>query len=645
MAPALRSMRPARQHQAQRPVRSTRGAVVSYREISDSDPSEVEVSIPEDDDNDDDRERQIQALVRIIAREARLEHPNIRPLPRIKRSLNSTVPTKPAKKFKLEPEGVKPPWHTLPYHVLFSIFLYLSPFMRDSPLADTSQSVKCLLRLSRMCRAFCEPALSALYFLPPLHPAGKLKGLLDLLKMDPDSMSINYRDKVKHLEVDIYRAKPVLLYSLLKFTPRLRHLRLYSLGEYDRSKNITKHIPRWLFCDMPQPEALRDLRLHSWEWNGEINFPSIKSVHSHPAFTSLRSVRFYKLEHCDCGACRAPRELDYKNPAVQAEELVTALSLLPYLERLEFKSCDFAADLLPFLSMALTSLSVIDCDNVDSFIVEKFLSNHGYYLRELVLTQNYCLNMSFTTRLAELCPYLQVFIMDFNLSRERRLAGDVNPFDNLLLDYDPPSWPPTLQYLELQHLCRWEIQTAEILFNSLVESAHQLQDLRTLIITAIIKISWRDRAKFREHWMGTLERTFLRKSPPPSTRPTILKPTRTSQAGSSSSDSNDTRKQSFEAIPQRRSRRIAQRIALIDDMQSGSVTVGKGKEPANGGFESSAKQTQGGPVHGMCDVVKVRIDNLRPVSIPQAAENLADEDSGDSDWNGVDPEFDTSYAW
>ncbi|EER27461.1 hypothetical protein CPC735_027970 [Coccidioides posadasii C735 delta SOWgp] len=594
MAPALRSMRPARQHQAQRPVRSTRGAVVSYREISDSDPSEVEVSVPEDDDNDDDRERQIQALVRIIAREARLEHPNIRPLPRIKRSLNSTVPTKPAKKFKLEPEGVKPPWHTLPYHVLFT---------------------------------------------------GKLKGLLDLLKMDPDSMSINYRDKVKHLEVDIYRAKPVLLYSLLKFTPRLRHLRLYSLGEYDRSKNITKHIPRWLFCDMPQPEALRDLRLHSWEWNGEINFPSIKSVHSHPAFTSLRSVRFYKLEHCDCGACRAPRELDYKNPAVQAEELVTALSLLPYLERLEFKSCDFAADLLPFLSMALTSLSVIDCDNVDSFIVEKFLSNHGYYLRELVLTQNYCLNMSFTTRLAELCPYLQVFIMDFNLSRERRLAGDVNPFDNLLLDYDPPSWPPTLQYLELQHLCRWEIQTAEILFNSLVESAHQLQDLRTLIITAIIKISWRDRAKFREHWMGTLERTFLRKSPPPSTRPTILKPTRTSQAGSSSSDSNDTRKQSFEAIPQRRSRRIAQRIALIDDMQSGSVTVGKGKEPANGGFESSAKQTQGGPVHGMCDVVKVRIDNLRPVSIPQAAENLADEDSGDSDWNGVDPEFDTSYAW
>ncbi|EAS30787.3 uncharacterized protein CIMG_06266 [Coccidioides immitis RS] len=642
MAPALRSMRPARQHQAQRPVRSTRGAVVSYREISDSDPSEVEVSVPEDDDNDDDRERQIQALVRIIAREARLEHPNLRPLSRIKRSLNSTVPTKPAKKLKLEPEGVKPPWHTLPYHVLFSIFLYLSPFMRDSPLADTSQSVKCLLRLSRMCRAFCEPALSALYFLPPLHPAGKLKGLVDLLKMDPDSMSINYRDKVKHLEMDIYRAKPVLLYSLLKFTPRLRHLRLYSLGEYDRSKNITKHIPRWLFCDMPQPEALRDLRLHSWEWNGEINFPSIKSVHSHPAFTSLRSVRFYKLEHCDCGA---PRELDYKNPAVQAEELVTALSLLPYLERLEFKSCDFAADLLPFLSMALTSLSVIDCDNVDSFIVEKFLSNHGYHLRELVLTQNYCLNMSFTTRLAELCPYLQVFIMDFNLSRERRLAGDVNPFDNLLLDYDPPSWPPTLQYLELQHLCRWEIQTAEILFNSLVESAHQLQDLRTLIITAIIKISWRDRAKFREHWMGTLERTFLRKSPPPSTWPTILKPTRTSQAGSSSSDSNDTRKQSFEAIPQRRSRRIAQRIALTDDMQSESVSVGKGKEPANGGFESSAKQTQGGPVHGMCDVVKVRIDNLRPVSIPQAAENLADEDSGDSDWNGVDPEFDTSYAW
>jgi hypothetical protein len=50
-------------------------------------------------------------------------------------------------------------------------------------------------------------------------------------------------------------------------------------------------------------------------------------------------------------------------------------------------------------------------------------------------------------------------------------------------------------------------------------------------------------------------------------------------------------------------------------------------------------------IQGMCEVVEVRIDNLRPTETQATeADFLDDERSGDSDWNGEGDEVE-GYAW
>lgn len=63
--------------------------------------------------------------------------------------------------------GKAMPWNTLPYQVLVSIFEYASwPLVADAITPLTS--ISWLLRTALCCRAFAEPALSALYYSPPL---------------------------------------------------------------------------------------------------------------------------------------------------------------------------------------------------------------------------------------------------------------------------------------------------------------------------------------------------------------------------------------------------------------------------------------------------------------------------------------------
>lgn len=601
-----------------------------------------------------------QALGRTRTRKTRpqlSESPELSPLKPGKRSLKSKGPARPAKKAKLENNVNKPPWSTLPYHILFSIFFNLSPFTKENPLADVSQLVKCLLGLSRMCRAFFEPAVSALYFSPPLFPIAKAKGLLELLKKDQDTLFINYRNKVRYLEMDSYGVKAMLIYSLIKHTPRLRHLRLCDLEEYSRERSVARNIPRWLFCDMPQPEALRNLRLHSWEWNSEVTFPSIKTVHCHPAFTSLRSVRFFRLEHHGSGRqADGPEEIDYKNPAVQADEIASALSLLPNLERLEFKQCTFVRDLLQLLPRNLDALSIINCTDIDSSVVEEFLSTHGYHLRELAFRHNALLGMSFAARLSEFCPHLRSFVMDFNLAFKKSFRNSYyhtisGNYDHLKSDDVPPLFPPTLQYLELQYMRKWELSAAKNFFNSIIDAAPHLCELRTLIVTLIMEVDWRDRAVFRDQWVKKLERVFLRDSPPPSRRVSIAKPTPPPEPAPSSSDTGKRRLSCDDTAPTRRSKRLAERAAPVryrisdpDSEQESEDEYLAEPEPEleperlTLPVDSEARQ-------GMCNVVKIRIDNLRPGAVLLSAENISDEESDDTDWDGVDAEIDDTYAW
>jgi hypothetical protein len=66
-------------------------------------------------------------------------------------------------------------------------------------------------------------------------------------------------------------------------------------------------------------------------------------------------------------------------------------------------------------------------------------------------------------------------------------------------------------------------------------------------------------------------------------------------------------------------------------------------EPLVGNTKGKGKQRE--VIQGMCEVVEVRIDNLRPTETQVTeADFLDDERSGDSDWNGEDEEVE-GYAW
>jgi hypothetical protein len=252
-------------------------------------------------------------------------------------------------------------------------------------------------------------------------------------------------------------------------------------------------------------------------------------------------------------------------------------------------------------------------------------------------------------------------------------------------------------------------------FQSLIDSAGDLPDLRRLVIQAILNIGWRDRASFRDKWIGSLNRVFKRASKPPSLpamsqfitgnmvseiteeepvndeRSTIQSKIHSSRYSigrktSVSSSSTDTLDAS---PPSRRSTRASTKNLQLGtyaessdesdvgkDAEYQAATETKRAEPRINKFDRELnilKQTAGvdspsfssgsdddtpmvkigkgkgrqrDVIQGMCEVVEVRIDNLRPTETQATEADFLDEEkSGDEDWNGDDVDGPSSYAW
>lgn len=571
-------------------------------------------------------------------------------------------PLKKRKKTEIEEfpfvgSGTIPPWQTLPYHILFDIFYYASYPLVDKQTATRNSSVSWLAAVARLCRAFHEPALAALYHSPALLPAAKSHGLLSLLWEPQESLSTNYVSKVKELHVDaesllVYKSGPALGYfdltSLIQRTPQLRKLQLY------HKDDCLVGLPPWqipaskwtypgnLFVTLNQS----GIHLRSWDWNARFMesdrlVPLILGNHREPAFHSLREVRMLHLSYSEDEDPSNSREM----------VLATALKELPELRRLEFVECSIVNEiLLSNLPSTLTSLTIDNCDDVATSNFIPFLATHGHNLRELTLSHNRHLNMSFAVNLAQYCKQLVRFKMDLSIHDWSSYHDNEPHFKQLLGPSEIPTWPPTLQEIELIHLRKWDDFIAEAFFTSLIESAPDLKDLRKLVISAILKIGWRDRANFRERWIGKLESVFLRRSPPPDPAlRTLAKSTTTTEdqhRQSDTHDGNETSPQDFPPTPsKRKSARIAQQhIAETEHDTDGSQVSNSACAPARDGREKDPPIKH---VQGMCDVVMIRIDNSRPAETQFNEDDFLDDElSGDEDWDGNDPDPDGGgHAW
>lgn len=574
-------------------------------------------------------------------------------------------------------DGVVPNWSSLPYEILLTIFRYASSPLRDDLFNATAQT-SWPLQTAHVCKAFCEPALTAFYECPPLLNPLQPRGLLHLLSQDPNNTTINYRAKVRKIELDArstlgYAAPGRGVLNLDSLLPQLPNLSSVNItDETDYAPFTYRSLrPRYMYADgffrsFPFPENRR--RLKAFRINGNFlrfndtrkppiipdeganyythplafiasSFPWLQ-VLSEPVFNDLR---FLALSNLD---------FDLKHKSLGA-----ALSQLSSLESLRVTSCQSSDwSLLSNIPKSLQDLDIQNCNMLKSAVLSVYLAEHGRDLHTLVLSHNKALDLAFLPSLKSACPSLRELTIDFTYYSTLTMSKDTDPTFEFLLDaQNIPTWPSTLEKVELLHLRKFpNSDAAETLFGSLIESAENLPYLRILILKAAIDIGWRDRAGFRETWISRLQKTFLRKSQDPSP---YLASGRAYREWRVKVDDENQRERvinSPEASIEtsRRSRRIKD-IATDSRRASQEQSVASAEESGSDVQvipRKDWKQMAANHYQGLCSVVDVTIDNMRPSEVQFDEGDFMDsEKSGDEDWNGdVDdgqPESSRRYAW
>lgn len=618
------------------------------------------------------------------------------------------------------PGGQIPPWHTLPYHVLYQVFLHATrPLITE--LSVPTSSISWLVRTALVCKSFAEPALSVLYYAPPLTPSSRAYNLLLHLQGQDDRSSFNYRSKVKYLDLQVvdtlfrkYKGQdPIDVGGLIAVTPQLRGIGL----------PLRHEMPKWRQQSFPIPKikatqvlhtifvALKQyqLQLQEWKWNratgvalGSDDYPSMKECHETPSFQ-----RITKLTISPLSASRSDSKMT-------EELLASAIGALPDLQELQLVASPFAnATLLPLLPQGLQSMGISECI-VNSQTLATFLASHGHSIRNLTLAHNKALNLSFLVDLAKSCPLLELLSMDLTYYDSHSTFSDSDPqFDCLLQPDEIPTWPLSLQKIELLHLRKWDNDVAEAFFRSLVDAAPHLLNLRYLNIKASLNESgWRERVSFRDRWVTTLHKVFLRVSPPPNpylrsiasfkayklkqaksvgAKPSVLLPFAkinpvllgkssgvgditnagqkrkhevVAEAGESgSSDEPLVRKRRSTRLQQlgetscssnsnhhRRHRVQPRHSAQGSNDESSSEDSAIDDDTSLTSHDQTYQQADDNNkpfIQGMCDTVRILIDNLRPTDEQLGESDFLDEEpSGDEDWNGDDDVFgNEANAW
>jgi hypothetical protein len=232
---------------------------------------------------------------------------------------------------------------------------------------------------------------------------------------------------------------------------------------------------------------------------------------------------------------------------------------------------------------------------------------------------------------------------------------DVEPHYDALLPNGQPTWPASLRVVEFANLRNFDAAEADGFFQSLVDAAHELKDLRRLSLKAILKVGWRDRARLREKWKLKLENVFLRKSPPPRpfcpafSKPIPAAPPSDTVAGppvdrcaarsypaSVGEDSDLVDKPSRTTATNRKSSRIAQKE--LESLKAPTVPI-QPVASSTGRHSLSNRppsdQEDGEYIHGMVDEVVLRLDDQRPSEAQFNEGDFLDSEKSDEDWDGT----------
>lgn len=612
-------------------------------------------------------------------------------------------------------------WQALPYQILADIFLYASQPLWTNDFRVT-HSAHWLLETATICRSFAEPAISALYFSPPLTPPSRARNLIESLATQTDGSMFNYANKIKYLDVEAdmtmgrkYRGQdPIDLGNLIRLTPQLRGVRIHlSPTVVFRLASRIRHKTSYqesIFTAL----KIKRIALQDWIWCSDLagkrcQGPKLEAIHHSHAFQSLQNLTFIR----------------YDEVHAAEEDLAVAIKSLPTLKNLVFKGSRIINEkLLPLLPTQLERLELVNCPNLDSEGLSIFLKTGGQNLVQLILNHNQALNLSFLADFAVSCPIVQKLKMDLLYHSPNLTFIDVDAkFDALINEDETPTWPSSLRDIELLYLRKWDLEMAECFFSSLVNSAASLPDLRRIKIRASVEESgWRERVEFRDKWTSRLRDVFLRVSKPPGAhyrsisafkaykqrfphgtpqhqqtaqkigqnevkklplkervpvyhdkdsepekkptaarrsrrllaiRPRILREPSTGDDSASDGDEDDGYKSPKPArsIAVRRTRRRRkQELDASSSSEDSALDDDPATEKASEEDDTDTSKEKSADtifIQGMCDVVNIFIDNLRPTEEQLHESDFLDEEmSGDEDWDGdADIAGDEHYAW
>ncbi|KAI1411181.1 hypothetical protein F5Y13DRAFT_165864 [Hypoxylon sp. FL1857] len=729
----LRSI-PSRAAKLKRPARATRSSVAYFNSLSPSSDNDF------DNEDSDDTSIPIprkHLTTTSTSRKRKLQtkstHDDYSPPPRkvarktrdlakkdtrqaiAPRTPNSTAASPAATQSTQSTPSSCPPWSALPYMVLLCIFDQMAAPIRDisARREDVCGAVADLMSAAQVCKSFCEPALANLYKCPPFYhqwrytkdPYTSLSQLIDTLSLNPNTTLINYHPKIEILRIEVgstltqrHGANYVNLLNVIPNLSRLSQLEFYhesdeppyrKLDEHVRFKCSADDLRRALGGLKPDTEDA-PTELKSWRWNSRLTDKSLslgdlETFHLHPSFASLKKVAFVNYQLPSWGLpqrVQDSEQMQEKN-RLRMDQLSACISALPNLEHLIFESCTLVnGQILSRLPTTLKHLELITCWEVTADDLVEFLLSHGHHMESLTINHCQSLSLAFLPVLRSACPNLKHLYMDLSYFRHHEHYADNKPeYDDLLTEDQVPTWPSSMQSIEIFHMRKWSRKAAEMFFGSLIQSAPDLPHLRRLALSVALDISWRQRQDFREFWVDKMVRVFKRKAKSPRDLKTL-------RSAPTESDEKDLGLKSSTSapLPKRRSTRLANISPASTSSEGETIYYTKSQLAKASAMCKEARRLKGSGkllkerplkepdaddedsedelatahsdgsrlsrrirkisrlstgdnefIHGMCNVVDIQVDNHRPMERQFDMDDFLDSpEESDPEWDGGD---------
>jgi hypothetical protein len=548
-------------------------------------------------------------------------------------------------------------------------------------------------------------------------------GLVSLLAKDPATTTFKYRAKVEELWIGVeeiasktYKSQLLDLETLIGSLSRLKVVQFYHSKDDPPFRSLDDslrwHYPAAIFQALngmqgsaeraSGAQRLQPANLAEWQWNRrlmgpDLNLESIKTLHQTPSFSALKKVSFLNYQ---TPSLHAKENADDAELAARDETFIQsmadAITALPVLDHLSIESSTAVnGDLLQLLPKSLKVLELVNCWDVNGDDFARYLLSNGYKLEHLILRHNQSLDLAFLTVLAAACPNLQTLRMDFKTFNHHEFYRDSDPnYENLLTADQIPTWPETLKTLELKNMRKWTAEAAETLFQSLIDSAPKLLNLRRLDLKAMLDIPYRQRSQIRDKWEAKLKQVFLRekrdplpffslRQQPSTGRQQTDNETVKTASGKSRRSAAAAARAMVAESPSRWSSRIAMhhrsgpssRASSVgrglrdgrgrpsyaepdtdtdeDDEEDGEeekeVEEEEGEESQSGSGSPASQVGEAATFrHGMCEKVEIQLDNQKPAEKTFGMEDFLDDepdDLSDEEWNGDGEDLEVDYAW